>query len=73
MVQSMARFFLILGLGVMLSGCIHALPWAIFSGVRTEAQIRDLQKEVEDLKQQKVINDDDKKETVGHPQQNRLR
>ena len=57
----------------MLSGCIHALPWAIFSGVRTEAQIRDLQKEVEDLKQQKVIDDDDKKETVGHPQQNRLR
>ena len=66
----MAKFFLILGLGVMVSGCIHVLPWAIFSGVRTEVQIRDLQKEVEDLKQQKVIDDDDKKETVGHPQQN---
>lgn len=55
---------------MMLSGCIHVLPWAIFSGVRTEVQIRDLQKKVEDLKQQKVIDDDDKKETVGHSQQN---
>ena len=66
----MAKFFLILGLGVMLNGCIHILPWAIFSGVRTEVKIRDLQKEVEDLKQQKEIYDDDKKETGGHPQQN---
>ena len=66
----MAKFFLIIGLSMMLSGCIHVLPWAIFSGVRTEVQIRDLQKEVEDLKQQKVIDDDDKKETVGHSQQN---
>jgi|TARA_R110000824_G_scaffold106813_2_gene252535 hypothetical protein len=54
----------------MLSGCIHALPWAIFSGVRTEAKIRDLQKEVETLKQHKVIENDNKKETVGHSQQN---
>jgi|TARA_R100001086_G_scaffold236991_1_gene160807 hypothetical protein len=66
----MAKFFLIIGLSMMLSGCIHVLPWAIFSGVRTEVQIRDLQKKVEDLKQQKVIDDDDKKETVGHSQQN---
>jgi|TARA_R110002110_G_scaffold251167_1_gene467108 hypothetical protein len=66
----MVKFSLIVCLGVMLSGCIHALPWAIFSGVRTEAKIRDLQKEVETLKQHKVIENDNKKETVGHSQQN---
>lgn len=66
----MVKFSLIICLGVMLSGCIHALPWAIFSGVRTEAKIRDLQKEVETLKQHKVTKDDDKKERLGNPKQN---
>ena len=55
---------------MILGGCIHFLPWTIFSSVRTEIKIRDLQKKVDDLKQQKVTEDDDKKERLGNPKQN---
>ena len=44
------------------SGCVHLLPLAVFSSVRTEVKIRELEKKVETLKQQKVTKDDYKKE-----------
>jgi|10_taG_2_1085330.scaffolds.fasta_scaffold356851_1 hypothetical protein len=58
----MVKVIFLLGMCMFFSGCVHLLPLAVFSSVRTEVKIRELEKKVETLKQQKVTKDDYKKE-----------
>ena len=66
----MVKVIFLLGMCMFFSGCVHLLPLAVFSSVRTEIKIRELEQKVKILKQQKVTKNDYKKERLGNPKQN---